>query len=83
MPKSEPKIIEISAKCSDLFWACVKDKDGNDICEYDGYVPDFFPGQHCGDYVQLDIDLKTGQIVNWKPPTKAQLKEFMEKAKTS
>ncbi len=42
----------------------------------DDYVPDFFPGEHCGDYLILDIDLSTGQILNWKAPTESQLKEL-------
>ncbi len=77
MPK--PTVIEISAKCSDLFTGVLKDKDGNEVHEYIGYVPDFFPEEHYGDYVQLDIELATGKILNWKPPTAAQLKALMEK----
>jgi len=34
------------------------------------------PEDHCGDYVELDIDIDTGMILNWKKPTKAQLKEL-------
>lgn len=74
-----PKTISISAKCSDLFSAVLQgtDKDGKPVmAEYDGYVPDFFPGQHYGDYVQLDIDLETGRILNWKKPTKKDLEIF-------
>jgi hypothetical protein len=40
-------------------------KDGTQI-SYDGYVPSFFPGEHFGDYVMLDIDPYTGKILNWK-----------------
>lgn len=65
----------ISAKCSDMFHATLR-KDGKQIGEYDGYVPDFMPGQHYGDYVQLEIDTDTGLIVNWKKPTKEQLAIF-------
>jgi len=43
---------------------------------YTGYVPDFFPEQHWGDYVELKIDADTGQILNWKVPTKKDLKDF-------
>jgi len=63
--------IKISAKCSDLFWAELS--DGR---QYDGYVPDFFPDDHYGDYVMLEIDLKSGQILNWKKPSLKDLKEF-------
>jgi len=66
------KIISISAKCSDLFSASLSE-DGKLIGKYEGYVPDFFPEEHYGDYVELEIDVDTGQIVNWKKPTKATL----------
>ena len=54
-------IIKISAKCSDLFSASC-DAEAK---YYDGYVPDFFPETHYGDYVELTIDTATGQILNW------------------
>lgn len=60
-------IIKVCAKCSDLF------SMSNDVCEYAGYVPDFFPGEHWGDYLMLDIDTDSGLILNWKKPTKKQL----------
>ena len=40
------------------------------------YVPDFFPDDHYGDYLILNIDLATGQIINWNPPTADQLEEL-------
>ena len=74
MTRIEPPqlVIRMSAKCSDMFSACLIE-DKKEVSTYSGYVPDFFPGTHYGDYVQLDIDVKTGQILNWKPPTKQQL----------
>ena len=42
----------------------------------DGYVPDFFPGDHGGDYMELDIELATGKILNWTPPTAEQIEAF-------
>lgn len=65
------KTISISAKCSDMFSASLD--DGR---VYDGYVPDFFPGKHYGDYVQLEIDLNSGRILNWKAPTQKDLEIF-------
>lgn len=47
---------------------------------YDGYVPDFFPGDHFGDYVELTIELATGKIIGWKAPTEKDLKIFKEGA---
>lgn len=68
---AKPITISISAKCSDLFSASLDDGRS-----YDGYVPDFFPGEHYGDYVTLNIELATGRILNWKAPTAADLKAF-------
>jgi hypothetical protein len=68
------KIVSISAKCSDLFNACLSGDDRNQIGQdYDGYVPKWFPGDHYGDYIILDIDIETGRITNWKTPTEQQL----------
>jgi hypothetical protein len=74
------RTISISAKCSDLFSATLFE-DGKRMGEYDGYVPDFFPGEHWGDYVVLTIDVDTGKIVNWKKPTVAQLKKIFGEQK--
>lgn len=71
-----PKTIQICAKCADLFSATLigTDETGMEIRkDYDGYVPDFMPGKHCGDYVELTIDLATGKIENWRKPTATQL----------
>jgi hypothetical protein len=66
-------VIHVTAKCSDLFGMTVTNANGKEVLEYDGYVPDFFPGEHYGDYVILEIQADTGLIVNWKAPTKADL----------
>ena len=74
------KTIRISAKCSDLFSATAQDETGKQVAEYNGYVPGFFPGEHYGDYVELNIDLATGRILNWKAPTQKELKETFDTA---
>ena len=51
------RVLKISGKCSDCFSMLMDGK------EYDGYVPGFLGG---GDYIELDIDLDTGKILNWK-----------------
>lgn len=71
------RIISISAKCSDMFSASFK--DDKSFKEFDGYVPEWFPNskvEHYGDYVQLDIDIDTGKIINWKTPSETNLKDF-------
>lgn len=66
----EAKTLKIYTKVSDRFTASLCDQDGKEIfCQDEGYVPDFMPGEHYGDYVILDIDIDTGQILNWKKPT--------------
>ena len=69
-------ILSICAKCSDLFSATLRTKEGTVLVEQvSDYVPGFMPEEHYGDYVELDIDIDTGLIVNWKRPTKTQLKK--------
>lgn len=72
------KIIHFSAKCSDMFVASLS-IDGQAAGEYDGYVPDWMPGQHFGDYVELEIDVETGKIINWKKPSQADLDKTFQK----
>ena len=66
--------LRISAKCSDLCWTEYTDKNGNKT-ESNGYVPKNIGIDDYGDYVELDIDMKTGQIQNWKPVSDAQVKQ--------
>ena len=76
------KEIRINAKCSDMFAATLHDQKGNQVGgDVAGYVPSLMPGQHFGDYVELDIDLATGKILNWKVPTKKQIAEFLRECK--
>ena len=71
--------LHLGLKVSDRFTALLCDKDGNDVCDYKGYVPEFMPGMHNGDYVILNIDIDTGRIVNWTFPNVDQLQEFIDK----
>lgn len=76
---NEIKTIKMTAKCSDLCYMNFKNAQGKQVGERDGYVPDFMPGQHWGDYVELEIDVATGKILNWKAPTQKQLRDAIEK----
>ena len=58
----------ISAKCSDLFFGEITNDEDKVIKEYDGYVPEEL-GIGGGNYVEFEVDLKTGQILNWVPVT--------------
>jgi hypothetical protein len=60
-----PGIMHVHLKVRDEFSFKLMDTNGHTIAEQeDGYVPGFFPGDY-GDYVDLQIDVRTGQIVNW------------------
>ena len=64
--KIKAKTLSITAKCSDCFGGSLVDQYGNRVHDYDGYVPSDL-GIGCGDYIEFDVDLKTGQILNWIP----------------
>jgi hypothetical protein len=68
-------IIYMDVKCSDSCYLELYDGNGESLGEYSDYVPDFFPGQHYGDNVILEIDVDTGKILNWVKPNKKQLRE--------
>lgn len=74
----EAKTLKVHLKVCDMFCAQLLDQHGEILQDYEGYVPDFMPGKHYGDYVILDIDVDTGKIINWNVPTKEQLQEFIE-----
>lgn len=72
--KVNAKTLRIHCKVSDRFTYAIDDAQGDEIySQDDGYVPEFMPGEHYGDYVILDIDLDTGMVTNWKKPTAAQI----------
>lgn len=72
------KRIRTHIKVCDRFSGQVIDADGKLLRSIeDEYVPDCFPGQHYGDYLELDIDIETGQILNWKKPTPEQLSQLL------
>lgn len=73
----DAKVLKLHLKVSDCFYATLVDDKGEVLKDHDGYVPDFMPGEHYGDYVYLDIDVDTGQILNWKVPTVKQIEAFI------
>ena len=80
MTKTVPvnvKTLKLHLKVSDRFTCGVYDQDNKELKDYDGYVPDFMPGQHYGDYVILDIDVDSGQITNWKTPSAQKMQAFI------
>lgn len=73
----EAKTLCLHMKVRDEFCAVLKDQDGDSLKNYEGYVPNFMPGNHYGDYLILDIDIETGKILNWKPPTQEDIEDFI------
>ena len=74
----DAKTLKIHCKVSDRFTCAIADSEGQELfSQDDGYVPDFMPGSHYGDYVILDVDLDTGVIKNWKAPTAEQVESFI------
>jgi len=72
------KRIKTCIKVCDRFTAEVLHVVGNTIRSIeDEYVPDCFPGKHYGDYLELDIDIETGQILNWIKPTQEQISQLL------
>lgn len=71
--------LKISAKCSDLCWTEFTDNNGK-VTNSDGYVPQDIGIDEYGDYVVLEIDMETGQILNWKPVSDKRVINAQKKA---
>ena len=77
--KVNAKTLRIHCKVTDCFTYAIEDEQGDTIHDQDtGYVPDFMPGKHYGDYIILDIDLDTGVVANWVTPTAAQIESAIK-----
>jgi hypothetical protein len=71
---NDKRILSINAKCKDNFRSILLDNGVK--YTYSGYVPEFFPEDHYGDNIILDIDIDTGQILNWKIPSNGELADI-------
>jgi hypothetical protein len=73
------KIMRILARCSGSLCMELIDTDKNNCPQYEyyGYVP-FNIGIGGNDEVELDIDMETGQILNWSPLTIEEAKHRAE-----
>ncbi|PNA96559.1 MULTISPECIES: hypothetical protein [unclassified Pseudomonas] len=69
--------LRLHIKVRDGFAAGLQDAQGDEVGSYEGYVPGFFPGEHYGDYLILNIDLETGHIKNWKKPAAAEIEKML------
>jgi len=76
--KVNVKTLKLHLKVSDRFTASIESATGTEIyTQDDGYVPDFMPDDHYGDYVILDIDIESGRIINWVAPTANDIEEWI------
>lgn len=66
--------LSFQAHCSDC--CCVTLSGNGFYAESNGYVPRGL-GIGGGDDVHLDIDLETGQILNWKKPSMSDIEKFL------
>lgn len=74
--KVNAKTMKLHVKITDRFGGDLVDEQGEVIHEFeDSYVPDWFPGDHYGDYLILDIDIDTGHITNWKKPSAEDIEQ--------
>ena len=75
--KVQAKTLKVYLKVCDQFYATLYDQHGACLKEYEGYVPGFMPGKHYGVYVDLHIDIDSGQITNWEVPSASDMQEFI------
>lgn len=73
----QAKTLKINIKIRDGFSADLTDQDDVELINYDGYVPNFMPENDGGDYLVLHIDIDTGQVVNWKTPSRKEIEKFI------
>lgn len=75
------KILSFSAKCSDCFGMGISNpEDGTSDFNMDqGYVP-YNIGIGGGDYIEMEIDIETGKIIDWDV---AKIMLFIEENKNA
>lgn len=71
------KKLSLQIKVTDRFYADLIDEQGEVVGNIELDVPNFFPGDHYGEYLYLDIDIETGQITNWNKPTAKQIEAII------
>ena len=72
--------LKICAKCSDMCSCLFTDSKGK-VHESESYVPSGIGiGDFYGDYVEMEIDMSTGQIFNWKPVSDAKIIKALKEA---
>lgn len=70
--KGKSKLVEVSAKCSDMFWS----RNVKSGMEYDGYVPEWIGANGYGDYVNFTICRHCGHVQGSWPHYDESIKQF-------
>jgi hypothetical protein len=73
----KPKTVRVRANYLGHFKWDFFNKNGERMRLYDCCIPEFIPGERDGENMCLEIDLKTGKIVNWDV-TKEMVKAFFD-----
>lgn len=78
--KRKFKVLNVSAKCSDMcsIWTYNTEDNFETKLEHDGYVLDGLGIGHNGNYIDISIDIETGQIINWPKLTDKNLEEIFK-----
>ena len=71
--KRKYKKLYVNAKCNDM---CSISTEEN--LKYHGYVPER-SGIGSGDYIQFEVDIATGRIMNWPIFTDEEIEEMLGK----
>lgn len=74
--KRKPRFMFVGGKVSDMCMIEITTEGGTVVKEHHGYVPRNL-GIGGGDYIRLNIDLETGQIVDWQRPFDSHLADFI------
>jgi CDP-diacylglycerol pyrophosphatase len=62
------RTLHIHAQCVDRATVNAKDANRSTLLEHQGYLPHGL-GLGGGDYIKFEVDIETGQILNWEKPT--------------
>lgn len=57
-------VLQVCGKTADSCSIVAVDSEGKTLADYSGYVPRIFPGGD-EDYLDFQIDVATGRILNW------------------
>ena len=79
----QAKTLKIDIIVRNKFYATLTDQDDISLGSYEGYVPHFIPNGGDDDYLRLNIDINTGQITNWKTPSREDIEKFIVRAQAS